>query len=281
MLSVNVSVAQNSDESKSPEAGNAYNDGLDQARKGNYKAAAALFEKAIKADPEFAKAYYMLGYSQKKLNQKSQAMNSYKKAIEVNKKFENAYIALGNLQTSMEDYESAINSYNAVLAFNEKSAKAHFGAGNVFYKQKNYEKAVQRLKQSVAINPSYDRAWNELGICQEQLNQLSEAVESFKKALENTNRASEKGNYYFRLGNAYLKLKKYNDAEGAFLNAVKLSKSQTIDGGSNFGLGEVYKNLGQKQKAIQYYEKAAKVRAWKASADYEIDLLKNPDKYIN
>ena len=40
IISVVAALAQGDTGSKSPEAGNAYNDGLDQARKGNYKAAA-------------------------------------------------------------------------------------------------------------------------------------------------------------------------------------------------------------------------------------------------
>ena len=110
---------------------------------------------------------------------------------------------------------------------------------------------------------------------------LSEAVTSFNSAINTTKKRSRKGSYYYRLGNVELKLKKYNDAESSFQNALKFSKSQNIVGGANFGLGEVYKALGQKTKAIQAYEKASKTRAWKAPADYEIDLLKNPDKYTN
>ena len=49
--------------------------------------------------------------------------------------------------------------------------------------------------------------------------------------------------------------------------------------GANFGLGEVYKQLGQSQKAIEYFRKAARNRQWKAAAEYEIDIIQNPDKY--
>ena len=59
-----------------------------------------LFNKAIKADAQFAQAYYMLGFTQRKLSQNVEAMTSYKKAIEIDKQFENAYVALGNLQMS-------------------------------------------------------------------------------------------------------------------------------------------------------------------------------------
>jgi superkiller protein 3 len=280
MISSAVLFAQNSDEAKSPEAGNAYNDGLDQARKGNFKVAVPLFEKAIKAEATFGQAYYMLGYSQRRLSMNTEAMNSFKKAIEIDKKFEKAYIALGNIQASMESYESAINSFNAVLAFNDKSAKAYYGVGNVLYKQKKYGDAIDRLKKAVELQPNYDLAWNILGLCQEKENQLSNASSSFDAAIKASKKNSRKGINYYRLGNVLLKMKNYNNAEAAFLKALKFSKSQSIVGGSNFGLGEVYKFLGKKQSAIRHYEKAARNRSWKASADYEIDLLKNPDKYV-
>jgi tetratricopeptide (TPR) repeat protein len=137
------------------------------------------------------------------------------------------------------------------------------------------------LKLAVQHDPTYDSAWNILGLCQEKVNALSDAVESFNNAINTTKIRSRKGSYYFRLGNIQVKLKMFNDAEKSFLEALKFSKSQNIVGGSNFGLGDVYKALGQKEKAISSYEKASKNRAWKASADYEIDLLKNPDKYTN
>ncbi len=280
IISSGVVFAQNPEGAKSPEAGNAYNDGLDKARKGNFKEAVSLFEKAIKAEADFAQAYYMLGYSQRQLKMDTAAMTSFKKAIEIDKQFENAYIALGNLQASMESYDEAINTFNAVLAFNDKSAKAYYGVGNVFYQQKRYTDAIDRLKKAVEQDPDYDLAWNILGLSQEKENQLADAVNSLESAVKASKKNSRRGINYYRLGNVLLKMKNYNEAETAFLNAIKFSKSQSIDGGSNFGLGEVYKFLGQKQKAIQHYEKAARNRSWKASADYEIDLIRNPDKYV-
>ena len=148
ILSVSVIFGQ---ESKSPEAGNAYNKGLDLAKKGDFKSAVPLFEEAIKADEQFAQAYYMLGLSQRRLNDNTAATTSFKKAIEVDAQFESAYIALGNLQTYQEDFSSAINSFNAVLSFNNKSAKAYYGVGNVLYKQKKYEDAISKLALSVQV----------------------------------------------------------------------------------------------------------------------------------
>ena len=74
-------------DSKSPEAGNAYNKGLDLAKKGDFQSAVPLFEEAIKADEQFAQAYYMLGLSQRRLKDNTMAMSSFKKAIQVSTNF--------------------------------------------------------------------------------------------------------------------------------------------------------------------------------------------------
>ena len=40
-----------------------------------------------------------------------------------------------------------------------------------------------------------------------------------------------------------------------------------------------FSRSGGEQKALEFFRKAARDRRWKASADYEIDMILNPDKY--
>ena len=58
-----------------------------------------------------------------------------------------------------------------------------------------------------------------------------------------------------------------------------MTRSGSIRAASNFYLGEAYKLKGQGQKALSYYEAASKSSQWKRAAEYEIDIIKNPDKY--
>jgi tetratricopeptide (TPR) repeat protein len=118
-----------------------------------------------------------------------------------------------------------------------------------------------------------------MGLTYDQLKKYNEAADAFKKAITAEKRKTRQGGYYYRLGTVELKLKKYTDAEQSFLKALQLSKNTTIKAGSNFHLGLVYKNNGQNQKAKQYFTKAATNRTWKKSAEYEIDIINNPDKY--
>ena len=120
-----------------------------------------------------------------------------------------------------------------------------------------------------------------MGDCQFEERQFKDAEKSFLSAAKNYKDRTDIGESNYKLGNVYLELRKYKDAESAFSKAAKSCKKDFYKGGANFGLGEVYKKLGNANKAISYYEKAAKSRSWKANSDYQIELLKNPDKYSN
>ncbi len=268
---------------RSPEAGNAYNNGNNFAKQRKYPEAIKAYKEAIKNDSNFPKAYANLGICYKKTGEYELAKGAYKKAIELNPKFENVYVALGNLyKDQLSDQESAINTYNAVVtSINDKSSKAYFGLGDVYYKKKNYKKGIEYFTKAVKFNAKYGKAYDILGSCQLEERKFVDAENSFKNAVKYGSSKTSKGRSNYKLGNVYLEMRKYKDAESAFTSASRTCKKDFYKGGSNYGLGEVYKKLGKTKKAIAYYEKAAKSRSWKANADYQIDILKNPDKYSN
>ncbi len=262
------------------EAKKAYNNGLEMLRKGNYDAALQKFEEAVKLDPNLALAYYGMGIIYKRKKNFVEAEKAYKMAIEKDPNYVKAYTALGLLQSQMDKLTDALNSYQAALKIKPDEVKALWGMGYIYMKQKQYPKAIEYLKKAVEVNPKYYKAWENLGVIYLNTKKYTQAVEAFQNALKNAKRTS-KGKIYLRLGDAYLALGKLKDAESAYKSAVRLSRSSTIKAAANFGLGEVYKKRGQKQLAIQYYQKASRDRNWKQAALYEIDMIKNADKYVN
>jgi len=68
VLICSIGTAQNNSKARSPEAGNAFNAGLDLAKKGDFKAALVWAERTVKQDPEYiignvhlCSVYYLLG----------------------------------------------------------------------------------------------------------------------------------------------------------------------------------------------------------------------------
>lgn len=274
-------VSAQDNKERSPEAGQAFNQGLNLAKKQRFKEAIPKLKTAVEKDKNFPEAHYMLGYCYKNSNDFINAEQQYKKAINLDSKFEKAYVALGNIQALSDRKAEAINTYSAVLAINENNYRANFALGKVYYDKKEFKKAVPYLKKAVTVKKKYVLAHTVLGLTYKNLNQLDDAVNEFDMAITYEKMSNKKGSYYFRMGEILVEAKKYKKAEQALLNALKYGRSSTIKAGSNFYLGEVYRMSGRRTKALQYYTKAAKDRKWKQSADYQIDLLRNPDKYVN
>ncbi len=136
LLSSDFIFAQ-SEDVRSQAAGQAYNSGMDFARKKKFDKAIPKFLEAIKEDTNFPKANYMLAYAYQKTAEYIKAESAFKNAIKLDKKFEKAYISLAKLQSSIDKKSEAINTYKAVLAFNPTSAKANFGLSKIYNQQKD------------------------------------------------------------------------------------------------------------------------------------------------
>jgi protein O-GlcNAc transferase len=275
-----IVIAQSEDK-RSQAAGQAYNSGMDLARKKNFEQAIPKFLEAIKEDANFPQANYMLAYAYQKTNKYNKAEAAFKNTIKLDDKFEKAYISLAKLQAAIDKTNEAINTYKAVLAFNPTSAKANFGLAKIYYQQKDFRKAIKFINKSIESDPDYAQAYNVLGLIHVGKKQYSKSAAAFETAIAKTSSRQKrlKGTYYYRLGEAYVHAKNYSKAEGALLSAIKNTRKNNVKAACNFNLGLVYKNKGQSQKALKYFKKATGNKSWKQSAEYEIDIIKNPDKY--
>lgn len=269
------------EEARKAEAAQPYNEGNKLARTEKYKDAIAEYKKAVAADANFPDAYYMMGYCYRKLNDFKNAEAQFKQAISKDNKFELAYIALANLQDDSDRKADATNTFKAVLAFNSNSAKANYGLGKIYFDEKKFTQALPYLEKATQNDPTYSLAFNVKGLTLKELRKYQEAEEAMQKAIDTERKRTSKGSFYYNLGEILMLEKKYNPAIDALNNALKMTTSSTRKGGANYNLGKIYSSMGQKQKALKYFELAAKINAWKQAAEYEIDIIKNPDKYVN
>jgi tetratricopeptide (TPR) repeat protein len=269
------------EDARKAEAAQPYNAGLEFARKEKYKEGIEEFKKAIAADENFPQAHYMLALCYKKLSDYKNAEIQFKEAIRKDSKFETAYIALANLQSESDRNTDAINTFSAVLAFNPKSAKANYGLGKIYFDQKKYTNALPHLEKATQADPTYSLAFSVKGLTLKALRKYDEAEKAFQSAIDTERKRTSKGSYYYYLGEVLILEKKYNQAEDAFNNALKMTTSSIKKAGAYFNLGKIYQSTGQNQKAIEYFNMAAKNSAWKQAAEYEIDIIRNPDKYLN
>ena len=91
-----------------------YNQGLKAQKNGDYQRAVKLYEKALKAKPDFADALNNLGYSLRNIAKQymDEAMQSYNKALQIQKDHQQAleyqgelYVWRGQLLKANENYK--------------------------------------------------------------------------------------------------------------------------------------------------------------------------------
>ena len=89
--------------------------GLILQRMGNFYAAHDAFKKAIQLDPEFALAWYNLGYTESMMGNFKEAKNFLDKAIELNPDLVKAYFERAKVLKSLGYKEEAIKDYNKII----------------------------------------------------------------------------------------------------------------------------------------------------------------------
>ena len=108
-----------------------------------------------------------------------------------------------------------------------------------------------------------------------ELSQLDQAIANLDNALAFTSRKNW-ASPHARLAVVYNKKGNCAKALEQAALALTMKKKTPL---ANYEAGKAAKCQGQLQKALAYFEALKKDRRWKRTAEYEIDLIVNRDKY--
>ncbi len=258
------------------EAKRAYNNGNNAYKLGQYSDAIESYDKSISLDPTFYLAYYGKGLALKKLRKYNEAIEAFRLCNEQNPSYANAYIELGKIYDRLGQDDSAIATYKAAVENSPSSYKAYYQLGSVYLdSKKDYNKAAQAFTQATQLNPDYDLAFYSLGVSLTELGRHDEALIALDNAIDVTRRRNWHSPHY-RKAVIYNKIGNYRKAKEAADQALQLEDDYAP---AAYEAGKASKELGQYDQAISYFRIAQKDRQWKRTADYEIDLIVNRDKY--
>lgn len=107
-----------------------YNQGVEAQKRGDYQRAVKLYEKALKAKPDFADALNNLGYSLRNIAKQymDEAMQSYNKALQIERDHQQALEYQGELYVWHGQLVKANENYKQLKRMNSPEAaelKAH------------------------------------------------------------------------------------------------------------------------------------------------------------
>jgi len=254
---------------------NAFNDGNNAYRRGDLDGALENYRKVLEYNDNFFQAWFQLGVIEAKFGNIDGAIEAYNKALEISPNFYRGWFALGLSLQKSGDIDQALSSFAQAVQIHPGYGKAYVAMGELYLAQKNFELALENLKLATTVDPGYAKGYESLGVVYLEM----ENHEGAKAVLEIASSLNKKSiNTWYRLAHAYNNLGECENAQAAAIQATDLKRNFGA-GWYELGLAEWCNGDGNKTAALNAFERARNDRAWRKMAEFEIDKIKNPEKY--
>jgi len=112
-----------------------FREGNDKFNKSDYRGAIALYDQAIRLNPNYADAYYNRGLAHYDLGDQQGAIADYTQAIQINPNYANVYYGRGLASYKSGDKQGAIADF-------QKAASLYQQQGNQDY----YQRSLERIR---------------------------------------------------------------------------------------------------------------------------------------
>jgi tetratricopeptide (TPR) repeat protein len=243
-----------------------FNLGNEWKELGRLDDAVVSLQQALANKPNYADAYYNLGIVFKEMGRLDDAVASYQQAVSINPELVMAHNNLGNLLHALGRMDEAVSCYQAVLAIDPDVVETHYNIGNAFKDLGRLDEAITHFQKALAGNPHHGDAWNNLGNARQALGRLDEAVDSFRRAVAAKPELAEA---HRQLAN----IRKFSESDN---DVTAMENALGRAGGSDeqrmhlaFGLGKAHDDLGQFDKAFEYFSSANALK--RATFDFSND----------
>ena len=131
------------------------NRGLAYRDEGNYELAIEAFTKAIKLNPDFAKAYTNRAVAYQCKGLFDHAIADHTKALELKSNLAEAYNNRGAAYGEQGDYDRAIADHTKAIELNPNHPEAYNNRGVAYYKKSDYNRAIADYTQAIQLKPSF------------------------------------------------------------------------------------------------------------------------------
>ena len=239
----------------------------DFARK-DYSGAAASYQAYINEYPSSTDIYpyYHQGVAYGLVGDKARkvkALSMVKSAVPASKYYNQAMYELGRAYNEVGDVKMAINAFETLednTTDKEFIAKARMGKGMVLRNSSKFDEALACYKQVVAEMPGTEYSNDALLSIQSIYNAKKEP-EKYIEYLEANNLSTgaseaDRMQLYYNTAEQVFLAGNYSGAVTSFIRFLNQYPDSKNAPTAYYYLAESYKNVGQKEKACEYYRKS-------------------------
>ena len=190
-----------------------------QLKGGDTAAALGGLQRVVRARPDYAPAWSLLGAAYARNHQEPAAEAAWLRAAQLKPSDPAPRSQLGVLYLRTRRYQQARAMFQKVVEINTKDADAWVNLGIARNQLGGNGEGIADLRKAVSLNPSLPAAWFNLGLTAMNLKQYQEAANAFAQT---TRLAPDDGGAWTWLANAYQAQGMNREAEMAFAKAYQL-----------------------------------------------------------
>lgn len=160
------------------------NKASEMAKRGNYKGAIAVLERAVEEHAQEASLYFNLGLNYLEVGNLKQAQLQFDRTIELDPSHAKAYQALGLLCYEQEKYSEAGAYYLAAVNAGKADDVVYYKLGSCWFRLNRFQKAEQAYQKAIELNPQQKRYYMALGLTYLKRSEHYDAISAYKRAYE-------------------------------------------------------------------------------------------------
>ncbi|NNE68514.1 MAG: tetratricopeptide repeat protein [Pyrinomonadaceae bacterium] len=241
-----------------------YSKGLQLLSNDDFSRALPYFTEAVKSDPNYAEAWYQVGFSHGMLGNHEEALEASERAASLRPEWAETWVNIGASSFALEDFEGAADAYNKAAKLDDSNAELQYALGLSYNRLGRISDEILAYRRAVNLRPDHADALELLGSAYMQQRRYKRAISTFE-SLQAYRIDAKSYNY---LGEAYLAQGKENKSVEAFLNAVSMDAAFDE---ARYNLARAYLKKGDRNLAqIQYEILKANGSDW---ADKLLSLL--------
>uniref|UniRef100_A0A8C6W6P1 Tetratricopeptide repeat domain 6 n=1 Tax=Nannospalax galili TaxID=1026970 RepID=A0A8C6W6P1_NANGA len=201
-----------------------YNLGLCYMEEGSLQMAFDSFTKSVKANPEFAEAFYQRGLCKIKLNRDNSILD-FNRAITLNPKHYQSYLSRVAYYGLKGRYSKAILNCNEAIRLYPESVHAYICRGVLKYYNKSYKLAITDLTTAINMDKNSYIAFYNRALCYTKIRELEMALRDYGIVLLLEAAETITLNSYINRGLIYTEQEHYGFALEDFKQAALISQT--------------------------------------------------------
>ncbi len=209
-----------------------------------------LLVRAVQLDERLAEPHVSLGHAALHEFDWTRADRELRRAIELNPSYASARHYYGNYLAAMQRIDAAVAEAEHAARLDPVSAATHSNLSSILWFAGEHEQSIIHAQRALELNPSYARAYDDIGRAYEQLGAFDRAIDALQQAVALEERA-DAGNA--SLAHACALAGKRSEAVRILRNLELTSKSRFV-AAYNFAL--IHVALGDVDNAFAWLDKA-------------------------